>query len=55
MQLAKNLGCKGIWLCMDEQLGAAEISSSLNDLKTSTIVLQTPHWKDVYEYLSKQG
>lgn len=51
MQLAKNLGCKGIWLKIDEQLGAAEIEHSIAALRQDTIVLETAHWKALYEYL----
>ncbi len=54
MQLAKNLGCKGIWLCVDEELGAAEISDTVLYLKKEVIALQTPHWKNVYEFLKMQ-
>ncbi|MFT3904572.1 MAG: bifunctional histidinol-phosphatase/imidazoleglycerol-phosphate dehydratase HisB [Niabella sp.] len=53
MQLAKNLGCKGIWLNLDEALGAAEISDTLQDLK-SVIVVKTKNWKDIYTYLQLQ-
>ncbi len=51
MQLAKNLNCKGLWLNLDEQLGSAEINDTVDLLKKETIVLATPHWKDIYEYL----
>lgn len=51
MQLAKNLGCKGIWLKIDEQLGAAEINDSIAALQQDTIVLETAHWKELYEFL----
>jgi imidazoleglycerol-phosphate dehydratase/histidinol-phosphatase len=51
MQLAKNLGCKGLWLNEDEELGAAEISDSIAGLKKDTIVLATPDWKDIYGFL----
>lgn len=54
MQLAKNLGCKGIWLNVDEGLGAAEIRDTIDSLKKDTIVLASPHWKDIYEYLKQQ-
>lgn len=50
MQLAKNLGCKGIWLNLDEGLGAAEISDTLKDLE-NTIVVKTKDWKDIYSFL----
>ena len=51
MQLAKNLGCKGIWLNVDENLGAAEIGDMIEALKTDTIALSTPDWKNIYTYL----
>lgn len=51
MQLARNLGCKGIWINLDENLGAAEISDDIVTLKAGTIVLSTPDWKDIYQFL----
>ena len=51
MQLAKNLGCKGFWLNVDEGLGAAEIKDTIAALKEDTIVVASPHWKDIYSYL----
>ncbi|MCP9749871.1 bifunctional histidinol-phosphatase/imidazoleglycerol-phosphate dehydratase HisB [Ferruginibacter sp. HRS2-29] len=51
MQLAKNLSCKGFWLNNDPQLGAMEINNSFEELKKGTIVLDTPDWKNIYEYL----
>jgi imidazoleglycerol-phosphate dehydratase / histidinol-phosphatase len=51
MQLAKNLGCKGFWLNIDASLGAAEIKDKLDELRKETIALESPHWKDVYQYL----
>src|SRR5665647_121364 len=51
MQLAKNLHCKGLWLNMDSSLGASEIKDTIDDLKKETIVLETPHWSAIYEYL----
>lgn len=51
IQLAKNLGCKGIWMNNDANLGAAEIKDKVEELRNSTIVLETPHWKDIYEFL----
>ena len=51
VQLAKNLGCKAIWLNTDEQLGAAEINDTLDELRKSTIALSTPHWQDIYAFL----
>ncbi len=50
IQLAKNLGCKAIWLNNDANLGAAEISNDMSELHSS-IALETTNWKFVYEYL----
>lgn len=50
MQLAKNLGCKGIWLNLDETLGASEISDTLKTLE-NTIVVKTKNWEDIYAFL----
>jgi imidazoleglycerol-phosphate dehydratase/histidinol-phosphatase len=50
VQLAKNLGCKAIWLNNDPALGAAEVSDSRRDLEES-IVLETPDWGRIYEFL----
>jgi imidazoleglycerol-phosphate dehydratase / histidinol-phosphatase len=51
MQLAKNLGCKGIWINNDAGLGAAEITDQVADLRANTIVLETTSWKEIYEFL----
>ena len=51
MQLAKNLGCKGIWLNIDDSLGASEIKDTITELKKEVIVLETPDWVDIYTYL----
>src|ERR1700749_2737383 len=37
IQLAKNLGSKGIWLVTDASLGAAEIKDSIDELRKDTI------------------
>lgn len=50
VQLAKNLGCKAIWLNNDPRLGAAELNNSLPELQAS-IALETTSWKSIYEYL----
>jgi imidazoleglycerol-phosphate dehydratase/histidinol-phosphatase len=50
IQLAKNLGCKGIWLNSDPNLGAAEISDAVKELAATT-VLETTDWKKIYEFL----
>ena len=51
MQLAKNLGCKGLWLKEDANLGAAELNNSSEELRKGTIVLESPDWADMYDYL----
>jgi imidazoleglycerol-phosphate dehydratase / histidinol-phosphatase len=51
MQLAKNLGCKGIWLKEDDSLGAAEIKDTITTLQKDTIVIESDDWAVVYEYL----
>ena len=50
VQLAKNIGCKAIWLNNDANLGAAEINDEIASLQ-STIALETTNWKSIYEYL----
>jgi imidazoleglycerol-phosphate dehydratase/histidinol-phosphatase len=50
VQLAKNLGCRAIWLNNDPALGGAEISDSVGDLQ-GAIALETPEWRRVYEFL----
>ncbi len=50
VQLAKNLGCKAIWINNDPSLGGTEISDSIKELG-STIALETTEWKKIYEYL----
>lgn len=48
--LAKNLGCKALWLNNQNNLGATEIKESAEEL-LETIALETIHWKDIYEFL----
>ncbi|NII25796.1 bifunctional histidinol-phosphatase/imidazoleglycerol-phosphate dehydratase HisB [Pseudoflavitalea sp. X16] len=50
VQLAKNLGCKAIWLNNDAALGAAEISDQVVALRP-VIALETTQWSTIYEYL----
>ncbi|MBI2729718.1 MAG: bifunctional histidinol-phosphatase/imidazoleglycerol-phosphate dehydratase HisB [Sphingobacteriales bacterium] len=51
MQLAKNLGCKGIWINNDASLGSAEIKDKVDELCKSTIILKTTEWSKIYEFL----
>jgi imidazoleglycerol-phosphate dehydratase / histidinol-phosphatase len=50
IQLAKNLGCKGIWINNDSRLGADEIGDMAENLN-DTIALETTNWKSIYEFL----
>jgi imidazoleglycerol-phosphate dehydratase/histidinol-phosphatase len=50
VQLAKNLGCKALWLNNDPALGGAEISDSRRALDES-IALETTEWSAIYEFL----
>ncbi|HVZ57276.1 MAG TPA: bifunctional histidinol-phosphatase/imidazoleglycerol-phosphate dehydratase HisB [Chitinophagaceae bacterium] len=51
MQLARNLGCQGIWLNNDPELGITEITDQVESLRASTIVLETTEWQRIYEFL----
>ena len=50
VQLAKNLGCKAIWLNNHPGLGGAEVKDSEIDLE-EVVALETINWKDIYEFL----
>ena len=50
VQLAKNLGCKAIWINNDANLGGSEVNDAVAALK-EVVVLETTQWKDIYEYL----
>ena len=47
MELAKNLGAKGIFIANDETLGAEEASEGLTD----SIALKTTTWEAIYKLL----
>jgi imidazoleglycerol-phosphate dehydratase/histidinol-phosphatase len=50
VQLAKNLGCKAVWLRNDPSLGGKEVKDSEIELQ-KVAVLSTTDWKDIYEFL----
>jgi len=50
VQLAKNLGCKAIWLNNDPGLGGGEVSDSRKELD-GAIALETTEWSKIYEFL----
>ena len=47
MELAKNLGAKGLFIANDEALGAEEATKDLE----AAIVLKTTTWKEIYNFL----
>ena len=53
MQLAKNLGCKGLWLKNHPELGVGEIKDSVEKLE-EIVALETHDWNDIYTFLHKQ-
>jgi imidazoleglycerol-phosphate dehydratase/histidinol-phosphatase len=50
VQLAKNLGCKAIWLNNEPGLGGGEVQDSERELK-DVIALETTAWERIYEFL----
>jgi imidazoleglycerol-phosphate dehydratase / histidinol-phosphatase len=50
VQLAKNLGCKAIWLKQDANLGGKEIQDTISELDQS-IALESIHWSAIYSFL----
>ena len=50
VQLAKNLGCKAIWLNNSPGLGGAEVNDSDDELQ-KVVALETKDWKDIYLFL----
>jgi len=50
VQLAKNLGCKAIWLNNNPDLGGAEVKDSIEELREIT-VLETQDWQAIYKFL----
>lgn len=53
VQLAKNLGCKAVWLNNDAALGAGEISDAVKEL-AGAVAFETTNWKSIYEFLRLQ-
>jgi len=51
IQLAKNLGCKAIWMVEDASLGAGELQDTVDELRNSTVSLETTSWQRIYEFL----
>ncbi len=51
IQLAKNLGCKGIWMNEDASLGLTDTKIDVAELRQSTIALESTSWQKIYEFL----
>lgn len=51
VQLAKNLGCKAIWMVEDASLGAGEQQGSVEELRSGTVALESTSWQRIYEFL----
>lgn len=50
MELAKNIGAKGIWLSNQPDLGADELESN-GEAVQQAIALKTTDWADIYRFL----
>ena len=50
VELAKNLGCKAIFINKNENLGSSESKLGIEEIKKS-IALETVSWKAIYAYL----
>lgn len=50
VQLAKNLGCRAIWLNNDPELGGKEVQDDIAALR-QVVALETASWADIYAYL----
>ncbi|HMG66482.1 MAG TPA: bifunctional histidinol-phosphatase/imidazoleglycerol-phosphate dehydratase HisB [Chitinophagaceae bacterium] len=50
VQLAKNLGCKAVWLNNHPGLGGAEVEGTEEELR-KIVELETHHWEDIYNFL----
>ncbi len=50
VQLAKNLGCKAVWINNNPDLGGTEVKDNLEELR-KIVALETKDWQEVYEFL----
>lgn len=51
IQLAKNMGAKGIWIATDPELGAEELNADQLASLNETIALRTTDWEEIYRLL----
>jgi imidazoleglycerol-phosphate dehydratase / histidinol-phosphatase len=54
IELAKNLGSKGIYINDNTNFGSSEITINRNDLDT-VIKLESSDWQDIYEFLKLEN
>jgi len=54
MELAKNLGAKGIFINDDTNFGTDEVSVKTEELK-DVIALESSDWKEIYEFLKLEN
>ncbi len=53
VQMAKNLGCKGIWIHRRDGLGLKELTDTVEVLRETSLALETKGWEDIYDFLKK--
>jgi imidazoleglycerol-phosphate dehydratase/histidinol-phosphatase len=51
IQLAKNMGAKGIWIATDPELGAEKLDAGQLASVEDTIALRTTSWEEIYRLL----
>jgi imidazoleglycerol-phosphate dehydratase/histidinol-phosphatase len=51
VQLAKNLGCKAIWINNHPGLGTSEVKDDVETLRKEIVSLETHCWEDIYQFL----
>ncbi len=51
VQMAKNLGCKGIWIHRRDGLGLKELTDTVEVLRETSLALETKGWEDIYNFL----
>lgn len=51
IQLAKNMGAKGIWIATDPELGTEELDAGQLASVDANIALRTTDWEDIYRLL----
>ena len=55
LQFAKNLGCKALWLLTHPGLGLKELTNTEEELRATSLALETKEWKEIYEFLKEQN